>query len=137
MSEPFIFIGTHRLKEGRLEAAREMNDWLSDLVESNEPRIIAFNAYANEDGTAAAIVQIHPDAASMLFHMQLLSKHLTGAYAVEGPLAATTIMQPDGDPGDCMLEMIQQCNPGIQVIVKPHGLGGFSRSAAMDADTRQ
>jgi hypothetical protein len=27
--------------------------------------------------------------------------------------------------------MIQQFNPGIPVIVKPHGLGGFTRSAAL------
>ena len=136
MSEPFIFIGTHRLKEGRLEAAREMNDWLSDLVESNEPRIIAFNAYANEEGSEAAIVQIHPDADSMLFHMQLLSKHITGAYQDEGPLAETLSIQLYGDPGESALDMIQQFNPGIPVIVKPHGLGGFTRSAAVDADTR-
>jgi hypothetical protein len=86
MSEPLIFIGTHRLKDGRLEAAREMNDWLSDLVESNEPRIIAFNAYANEEGTEAAIVQIHPDADSMLVHMQLLSKHITAHSKTKGRL---------------------------------------------------
>ena len=130
MSEPFIFIGTHRLKEDRLEAAREMSRWLSDFVESNEPRMIAFNAYANEEGTEIAIVQIHPDADSMLFHMELLSKHITEAYEDEGPLAETTSIQLFGDPGESVLEVIQQFNQDIPVIVKPHGLGGFTRSAA-------
>lgn len=130
MSEPFIFIGTHRLKEGRLDAAREMNQWLCELVESNEPRLIAFNAYANEEGTEIAVVQVHPDAESMLFHMELLSKHITGAYEDEGPLAETTSIQLYGDPGESALEMIKQFNPGLPLIVKPHGLGGFTRSAA-------
>src|SRR5262245_47818903 len=130
MSEPFIFIGTHRLNEGKLEAARGMNDWLTGLVESNEPRIIAFNAYANEEGTEVSIVQIHPDSDSMLFHMQLLSKHITGAYDDEGPLAETTSIHLYGDPGETVLEMIKQFNPGVTLTVKPHGLGGFTRSAA-------
>jgi hypothetical protein len=130
MSEPFIFIGTHRLKAGKLEAARGMNDWLTELVESNEPRMIAFNAYANEEGTELSVVQIHPDADSMLFHMQLLSKHITGAYEDEGPLAETTSIQLYGNPGETVLGMIEQFNPGVPLIVKPHGLGGFTRSAA-------
>jgi len=127
MSEPFIFIGTHRLKEGKLEAARGMNQWLTELVESNEPRVIAFNAYANDDGTEVSVVQVHPDADSMLFHMQLLSQHMTGAYAEEGPLDETTSIQLYGEPGDTVLEMIKQFNPGVPLVVHPHGLGGFTR----------
>src|SRR5262249_37885832 len=129
MSEPFIFIGTHRLKDGMLEAAKDMNEWLTELVDSNEPRMIAFNAYANEEGTEVSIVQVHPDADSMLFHMQLLSQHITGAYAEEGPLAETTSIQLFGDAGEA-LEMIRQFNPGVPVIVMPRGIGGFTRSAA-------
>jgi hypothetical protein len=32
------------------------------------PAMIAFNAFASEDGTEIAAVQLHPDAASMEFH---------------------------------------------------------------------
>jgi hypothetical protein len=111
-----------------------MNEWLSELVASNEPRMIAFNAYANDEGTEVSIVQIHPDADSMLFHMQLLSKHITGAYEDEGPLAETTSIQLYGDPGETVLEMIKQFNPDVGLTVKPHGLGGFTRSAAAQED---
>src|SRR5262245_37382205 len=127
MSEPFIFIGTHRLKEGKLEAARGMNQWLTELVESNEPRVIAFNAYANDDGTEVSVVQVHPDADSMLFHMQLLSQHMTDAYAEEVPRDETTSIQLYGEAGDTVLEMIKQFNPGVPLVVHPHGLGGFTR----------
>jgi hypothetical protein len=133
MSEPFIFIGTHRLKEGKLDAARGMNGWLTDLVASNEPRMIAFNAYANREGTEVSIVQIHPDADSMLFHMQLLSQHITGAYTEEGPLDETTSIQLYGDPGETVLEMIKQYNPGVPLTVKPDALGGFARFATQES----
>jgi hypothetical protein len=86
MSQPFIFIGTHRLKEGKLEAFKKSCVELAEFVESNEPRVIAFNADASEDGAEVSIVQAHPDAESMLFHMQLLRDHITSAVGEEGSL---------------------------------------------------
>jgi hypothetical protein len=61
MSGPFIFIGTHRLKEGKLSDFERAWNELVAAVETNEPQLIAFNAYASEDGTEVAVVQLHPD----------------------------------------------------------------------------
>jgi hypothetical protein len=44
---------------------------LIDFIQANEPRLIAFNEYANGEGTGVAVVQVHPDAESMVFHMEL------------------------------------------------------------------
>ena len=54
---------------------------LIDFVQANEPRLIAFNEYANEDGTEVAVVQVHPDADSMAFHMEVIAERAAGAYA--------------------------------------------------------
>ena len=51
MSGPFIFIATNRLKEGKLEEERERVSGLVDFIQENEPRLLAFNEYANEEGT--------------------------------------------------------------------------------------
>jgi hypothetical protein len=48
---PFIFIATNRLKQGKPEAERQRVPGLSEFIEANEPRILAFNEYANEEGT--------------------------------------------------------------------------------------
>ena len=69
-SGPFIFIGTHRIKEGKLAQFKRDAQVLVDFARDHEPRLIAFNFYLNDDETEASIVQVHPDAASMLFHMQ-------------------------------------------------------------------
>lgn len=69
MSAPFIYIGTYRLKEGKLEAFKQMCGGLAEFVESHEPRVIAFSVYGSDDGNEASVVQVHPDADSMLFHM--------------------------------------------------------------------
>ena len=70
MSGPFIFIATNRLKAGKLEEERKRVPELCDFIEANEPQLIAFNEYASEDGMEVAVVQVHPDAASMEAHMQ-------------------------------------------------------------------
>ena len=37
MSQPFIFIGTHRLKEGKLEAAKQGVDVLAEKLKALFP----------------------------------------------------------------------------------------------------
>ena len=58
MSGPFIFIATNRLKEGRFEAERERVPGLVELIEESETRLLAFNEYANEEGTQVGVVQV-------------------------------------------------------------------------------
>ena len=47
MSEPFIFVGTHTIREGKLEDFRKQWQELVEVVEAKEPRLITFHAYVN------------------------------------------------------------------------------------------
>lgn|SRR5487761_663461 len=69
MAGPFIFIATNRLKAGKLEAERRRVPGLVDFIEANEPRLLAFNEYADAEGTEVGVVQVHPDAASFEYHI--------------------------------------------------------------------
>ena len=64
-----------------MKTSRRTAPRFADVVESNEPRIIAFNIYANEEGDEVSVVQVHPDADSMMLHMQVVHEHITDAYA--------------------------------------------------------
>lgn len=131
MAGPFIFIGTHTLKDGKFADFTANMAALADVVEANEPRLIAFNAYANEDGTEVSVVQVHPDAESMMVHMQVVRQHIIEAYAES--LDATTNMSVFGTPNDDVLGVIAQlASPDVPVTVKPQHLAGFTRSAASD-----
>jgi hypothetical protein len=126
MSGPFIFIATNRLKPGKLEAERARVPGLVEFIEANEPRLIAFNEYANEEGTEVAVVQIHPDAASMALHMEIVAERAASAYAET--LEATTGIQVFGPPSDAVVEMLRrQAGAGVPLRVKAHHLGGFTR----------
>ena len=128
MAGPFIFIATNRLKPGKVDAERHRVPGLVDFIEANEPRLIAFNEYVNDEGTEVAVVQVHPDAASFEFHMGAVRERASRAY--EETLDATTGIQVFGAPTQGILEMLRrQAGAGVQYTVKQHHLGGFTRSS--------
>jgi hypothetical protein len=130
MSGPFIFIATNRLKEGKLDAERERVPGLSDFIEAHEPRLLAFNEYANDDGTEVGVVQVHADTDSFEYHMGVVRERAARAY--EETLDATTSIHVFGTPTDTILEMLgRAAGSGVKFTVKPHHLGGFTRIATM------
>ena len=127
MTGPFIFIATNSLKKGQLEAERKRVPELSEFIEANEPRLIAFNEYANADGTEVGVVQVHPDTGSFEFHMEVVRERAARAY--EETLDATTNIQVFGTPTERILDMLRRAaGTGVQFSVKPDHLGGFTRS---------
>jgi len=127
MSGPFIFIATNRLKKGAFEDEQRRVPELCDFIAANEPRLIAFNEYVNEDRTEVAVVQVHPDAKSMEFHMGVVRERAERAYGET--LDATTSIQVYGMPSDAVLESLrQQAGAGVPLRVNPQYLGGFTRS---------
>jgi len=80
MSGTLIYVGTTRIKPGKLEEARKHLAELVDFVDTNEPRMIAFHLFLDEEGSKLTTVQVHPDSASMEFHMQVNAKHFATAW---------------------------------------------------------
>ena len=80
MSGPLINVLTCTIKPGKQEEAGKRIAELVDFVETNEPRMIAFHAYLGQDGKRLSIVQVHPDSASMEFHMQVNAKHFATVF---------------------------------------------------------
>jgi len=127
MSGPFIYIGTWTIKSGKLEETKKFLEEHVDIIETNEPRLIAFNVYFDEKGNKASVVQVHPDAASMEFHMQVIAEHLTGAFEF---LEATESEQYYGMPSDTLLEILAKyAEPGVPVTSMPVHEAGFTRAS--------
>jgi hypothetical protein len=118
MSAPFIFIATNRLREGKLAAERDRVADLGSFIEANEPQLLAFNEYVNEDGTEVGVVQIHPNAASMEFHMGVVAERAARAYA--DTLAATASIQVYGEPSDAVLEMLRRQAGAARALLSCH-----------------
>ena len=125
--QPFIYMSTHSIKEGKQEDIRTWYEEFEALVEEKEPRLIASHLFVNEPQTEGTILLLHPDAESMDFHLQL-----TGDKIGEGlELAPVESIQIYGSPGPVLKEVLRRNQEaGVSVSVTPRHLGGFSRSAA-------
>jgi hypothetical protein len=71
MPDPLIFVDVSEIVPGTLEEVKTAFKELSAFVEANEPRAISFNVFFNAAETVVTVVQIHPDAASMEFHVKV------------------------------------------------------------------
>ena len=105
MSGPLIFISHSKVKPGKLQDYQAQAADATDLVESEEPRMIAFNFYASEDGADVATVQVHPDAESLDLHLRIFFDKLQ-----EKALATLDTHEIDvyGAPSQATLEMLSQ-----------------------------
>lgn len=128
MGGPFTYIGTYRIQDGKLEETRRRLAELVDLVETNEPRLIAFNVYLDEEGRRASVVQVHPDADSMAFHIGVVSEHLSSAFDY---LESTESEQFYGAPSDSLAAALQRfAQPDVPVTLMPRHEVGFTRTNA-------
>jgi quinol monooxygenase YgiN len=71
MFEPIVYVDTSEVREGKLEELKAAINELVKFIETNEPRLIAYNVYFKEDGTRMTVIHVHPDSASLEFHMKV------------------------------------------------------------------
>ena len=71
MSDEIVYVDTSDVREGALEELKAAMKELVDFVEANEPRLIAYNVYFSGDGTRMTVVHVHPDSASLEYHMEV------------------------------------------------------------------
>ena len=128
MAAPFIFIGTHKIKPGKLE---EFKAWfatyIDSTVEPNEPRLLSFEAYADPKTNVVTVVQVHPDAESMVHHMEVITDHVSTAYA--NFLERESQYQIYGTPRAGVLELIQQMDGSDEAPTSQEPFAGFTRLA--------
>jgi len=138
MPGPLIFITTARIKEGKLEAYKQFARELLANFEAREPRLIAFNMYLNQDGTEMTSIQVHPDAASMDFHMQVLGQVLRedmSEWIARADFLEIKHIDIYGTPSAAILEADQRWvdSGAFSRAVKPVHMAGFTRASGIEA----
>jgi hypothetical protein len=127
MVEPLIFITTITLKEGKLEDFKHFSEELGNFVEENEPRLIHFEQYINEDGTEVTGVQIHPDEDSMMFHMQVAAERIGQASEFIDAIKSVHIY---GTPSEAFVERMTPQPADLYPVIVKSEFGGFNRLPA-------
>ena len=127
MSGPLIMISRSTVKPGQLETYKAHLREATEMVESEEPRMIAFNSWASEDGLDVSTVQVHPDADSLDIHLKLYGERLAERVARAVDSYELSIW---GAPSESTLAFLEAM-PGLQVRVLPVHEGGFLRPQPM------
>lgn len=123
MSGPLVFITRSTIKPGMWEQQLEHDREATEIVDSDEPRVIAFNTWSSSDQAEMSCIQVHPDADSLDFHLKIYYERLAQR---AGDALDTYEIDIYGTPSDGVLESMRQV-PGAQVRVHPVHLTGFLR----------
>lgn len=126
MSVPFIYTSTYEVKEGRFDDARKSLAEHAEFIEANEPRMISFNVYADEEAATVSIVQVHVDSSSMDFHMKLVAEHISSAL---GDYLGSAVDTHVFGEGQSTVDTIRSFGtPDDLLSVAPEHIAGFTRT---------
>jgi hypothetical protein len=129
MSDLILYVDTSDVRDGALEALKAGMEELTHFVEANEPRILAYNVYFNDEGTRMTVVHAHPDSASFEYHMEVAGPIFRGL----AELVTLSAIHIYGKPSERVLKQSHEKAHLLgrgAVIVEPL-FAGFTRFAAL------
>ena len=104
MSDAILYVDTSDVREGALEELKPAVARLVDFVEANEPRIISYNVYFSEDGTRMTVVSLHPDTASLEYHLDVAGPMFRQFVA----LVTLSSIHIYGEPSEAVLKLARE-----------------------------
>lgn len=125
MSEPIVYIDSSEIREGKLEELKKAMKELVEFVEANEPRLIAYNVYFKEDGTRMFVVHVHPDSASLKFHMKVAGPLFPKFAEFIKLLTIDLYGKPNDDLVEQMRQKARMLGNGTVLVQELHA--GFAR----------
>jgi quinol monooxygenase YgiN len=125
MSEPIISLDTSLIRVGRLDELKSAVAELVEFVRSNEPRPIVYEVYVDNTESRMTVVQVHPDSASMEYHMTVAGP----AFAGFAELVTLSTLDVYGKPSEELLELLRRKVQMLgEATVNVHDLqAGFAR----------
>jgi len=101
--DPIVFISHFRIKEGALDAYRELQHDIARKLEAQKPRTLVFLTYVDATGTQMTAVHVFADAESMDLHFQGAEGRSAAAYEFLVPEG----WEIYGVPSDQAVEMMR------------------------------
>lgn len=123
MTGPFIVISRSRPKPGKGEPYASWCEQFTPLVEDNEPRLLAFNIYESENHASSVVIQVHPDAESMEYHLKLFTAKVSEAF----DYIDVDSVELYGPPSPALTEWVKHGIEGLSVTQHPVHRAGFTR----------
>lgn len=104
MSDLIVSIDWSEVRGGKLEDLRVAMKALVDFVDANETRPLAYEVFFSSDGTRMTVFQVHPDSASMEYHMRVAGAE----FAKVQDLLTLSAIDIYGTPSETLLDLMRQ-----------------------------
>jgi quinol monooxygenase YgiN len=125
MSEPIVFISHFRVKEGKLDAYRELQRDTAKLLLAEKPRTLVYLAYLTKSGDQITIVHAFADAESMDLHVQGAFERAKVGFELFDADGWEIYGRPSEEIVNRMREMAASF--GVTLTLQPDFVAGFLR----------
>ncbi|KYH24076.1 hypothetical protein HAPAU_41550 [Halalkalicoccus paucihalophilus] len=71
MSEVIVYVDQSAVRDGKLDELKAAMTDLVEFIDANEPDILSYDVYFNDDDTRMTVVHAHADSASLAYHMEV------------------------------------------------------------------
>lgn len=102
MANPIIYIDHSTIRPGAAERLKQGIDDVVAFIESKEPQLLYYGFHLSDDETWMTVVAIHPDTASVEYHMDIGAS----AFSALGEFIKMEAIEVYGDTSDRMLEQL-------------------------------
>jgi hypothetical protein len=123
MEGPFVIRAYSRINPGAVDDYRPLAQEICRQVEEREPRVLAFNIWVSEDEGSEVVLQVHPDAASLEHHLELLGDLVRGTFAYTEFLD----LEVYGPVSERLRQLFATEGDRVRVTYHPVHWGGFTR----------
>jgi hypothetical protein len=125
MSQPLMYIDTSEVREGALGELKIAIEELVAFIDANEPRILTYHVYLSEDGTRMTVVHLHPDPASLDYHMEVAGP----AFRKFAHLLTMSSIRIYGEPSERALRQLHEKAQmlGCEDVAVHHPHAGLAR----------
>lgn len=125
MAHPIVYIDVSDIREGKLDVLKAAVKELAAFIEANNPHILSYRFFIDEDAAQMTVVAVHPDAAALEFHMEVGDAEFR-KFADLVDLSSITVY---GDVNEAVLERLDQKAHmlGRGHVAVHHSHAGFSR----------
>lgn len=108
MSEPFVWMSTYQANPETLEEYKGFAQGLVDLVAKEEPDMLYFNFFLNDETNEVTVLQVHRTVENMALHMGLIAPLLAESRDKGYFDNATLRTRVLGTPTDAIRERMEQ-----------------------------
>jgi hypothetical protein len=129
MVEPIVYIDHSAIKDGSLDELKHGVRGVVEFIEAQEPQLLAYGFYIDEEAGTMTVVAVHPDTASLELHLRVGGPQ----FRQLAPLLTLTRIECYGQPSETALAQLREKAAALGdggTVITIRRFSGFSRLEA-------